>query len=96
MSTMFYWSALILLALVLMQLWRVEAALAKLSDTQYRIVRKLDIDLDRLDPPSDEVRQLAKQPGKEIEAIRAYRKQTGVGLKQARTEIRSLASVKFG
>ena len=90
------WPVLVLLLLVLTQLWRIEATLARLSQTQYRIVLKLGIDLDHLDAPSAAVRQLAQQPRMEIEAIRAYRKQTGADLKQARAVVTGLRSGSLG
>ena len=40
--------------------------------------------------PSDAVKDLAKVPGSEIAAIRAYRQQTGLGIKEARAVILSL------
>lgn len=41
--------------------------------------------------PSDHVRQLAVAPGSMIEAIKAYRQQTGVGLKEAKAVVETLA-----
>ena len=90
MSAIAYGSIVILLFLILLMLWQVQATLARLSQNQYRIILKLGIEPDRFDAPSEEVRELAKQPGKQVEALRAYRKQTGAGLKDAQAAINSL------
>ena len=90
MGAMAYGSIVILLFLILLKLWQVQATLARLSQNQYRIILKLGIEPERFDPPSDEVRVLAQQPGKQVEALRAYRKQTGAGLKDAQAAINSL------
>ena len=44
--------------------------------------------------PSAKVRELALNPGNEIAAIRAYREQTGLGLKEARTVVEELSRSK--
>jgi|WetSurMetagenome_2_1015567.scaffolds.fasta_scaffold48296_1 hypothetical protein len=90
MTSFSSWTLLLLLALVMDKLWRVESMLSSLSSTQYRIVLKLGIDLDVFDAPSDNVRQLAMESGKKVEAIRAYRKQTGIGFKQGQAVIEKL------
>jgi hypothetical protein len=45
-------------------------------------------------PLSDRVKQLAADPGRKIEAIKAYRKETGAGLEEAREAIESFVNSK--
>jgi hypothetical protein len=92
MTSLPSWTLLLLLALALLELWRVKSMLSSLAGTQYRIMLKLGIDLDAFDAPSDEVRQLAMESGKKVEAICAYRKQTGIGFKQGQAVIDALAA----
>lgn len=42
--------------------------------------------------PSDHVKELAKNPRSRINAIKAYREQTGLGLKDARDAIEKLVA----
>jgi ribosomal protein L7/L12 len=46
-----------------------------------------------LSEPSDEVKKLAVRRGSKIEAIKAYRQQTGVDLKRAKQVVERLASL---
>jgi ribosomal protein L7/L12 len=41
--------------------------------------------------PSDRVKELARDPKAKIEAIKAYREQTGLGLKEAKKVVDSLS-----
>ena len=90
MGAMVYGSIVIPLFVILPKLWQVQATLARLSQNQYRMIHKLGIAPDRFDPPSDEVRELAQQSDKQVEALRAYGKQTGSRLKDAQAAINSL------
>ncbi|MDE1928374.1 MAG: ribosomal protein L7/L12 [Burkholderiales bacterium] len=47
--------------------------------------------LGRVVEPSDEVKRLAATKGAEVEAIKAYREQTGLGLKEARAVVQGLS-----
>ena len=44
--------------------------------------------------PSEKVKELALNAGNEIAAIQAYREQTGLGLKEARTVVEELSRSK--
>jgi hypothetical protein len=45
-------------------------------------------------PLSDRVKQLAADPGRKIEAIKAYREETGAGLAEAKEAIESITNSK--
>lgn len=38
-------------------------------------------------PPSDRVKEIARDPGRKIEAIKAYREETGAGLAEAKAAV---------
>ena len=54
------------------------------------------IELGKRVEPSDKVKELAKTKGAEIEAIKAYRVQSGLGLKEAKAAVESLRSAPAG
>lgn len=41
-------------------------------------------------PPSDRVRELARDPARKIEAIKAYREETGAGLAEAKEAVEAI------
>jgi hypothetical protein len=43
-------------------------------------------------PPSDRVKQLARDPARKIEAIKVYREETGAGLAEAKLAVESFAN----
>ena len=49
------------------------------------------VNLDMVLEPSEKVKKLAKEPGSKIAAIKAYREQSGVGLKEAKEVIEGLS-----
>lgn len=55
-----------------------------------RLQLHLGFDADQIPPASDEVKALARTPGSKIAAIRAYRQQTGAGLREAKAEVERL------
>jgi ribosomal protein L7/L12 len=63
------------------------------QDAQFRLDKLLGhqgFNLGVAEEPSTEVKELAIAAGKEIEAIKAYREQTGLGLKEARAVVQRL------
>ena len=57
------------------------------------IAKKLDVPLPYIpDPPSQRVQDLAQDRKKKVEAIKAYREETGAGLKEALEVIDQLRS----
>jgi ribosomal protein L7/L12 len=68
----------------------------RLQQSEAMLARLLDhfnIELGVLAEPSEKVKNLAIRPGSKIEAIKAYRKQTGVDVKQAKEVVERLASL---
>jgi ribosomal protein L7/L12 len=56
------------------------------------VLTHLDIDLTAVVPPSSQVIALAADPQHKIAAIKAYRLQTGAGLKEAAAMINKIAA----
>jgi hypothetical protein len=55
-----------------------------LEQMLFAIAKKLDVSLPYIPPPpSQKILDLARDPKQRIEAIRAYRQETGLGLKEA-------------
>lgn len=44
---------------------------------------------------SERVKQLAEEPGRKIEAIKAYREETGAGLKEAKDAVEEYMSLQM-
>ena len=55
-----------------------------------RLLRHVGFDPDPNPPASEDVAALARVPGGKIAAIKAYRKQTGAGLREAKAEVERL------
>jgi ribosomal protein L7/L12 len=55
------------------------------------LLRHFGIEWGTLAEPSDRVKELARDPKSRIEAIKAYRQQTGVGLKEAKKVVESIS-----
>lgn len=51
------------------------------------IAQHLGIDLTKAGELSDRVKEIARDPDRKIEAIKAYREETGAGLAEAKTAI---------
>ncbi len=90
--TPFTWVVLSLLVIIWVMLTRIER---RLQDTDYRmnlLLRHAGIDPSRQTEPSERVRALAQEPSQKIEAIKAYREETGADLRAAKAMIESLAA----
>ncbi len=58
-----------------------------------RLLRHVGFDADRIPAASAEVIALARTPGAQIAAIKAYRQQTGASLREAKAEIERLTQL---
>jgi ribosomal protein L7/L12 len=81
----------LLLLLVIILLSTVSA---DLKGRLIRVERKLNlvlgnagIELPQGQPLSDRVKEIAREPGRKIEAIKVYREETGVGLAEAKQAV---------
>lgn len=83
---------LVLLAFGVWQLLRINERLGRNEARWQALLRHLGVVPGQLSEPTDEVKALARDPDRRIEAIRAYRQQTGTGLKEAKDVIERLAS----
>ena len=83
-------SAGVLLLIVWSWLARIERRLREQDHKLDLLLRQAGIDPLRPAEPSDRVRTLALQPSQRIEAIRAYRQETGADVRAAVAMIDSL------
>ncbi len=84
---------LLMLALVLglAQLSRLQTQLQDAQAKLDALLKHLGVEWGQYAEPSEAVKTLAKHPSTRIEAIKAYREQTGLGLKEAQEVIDKLA-----
>ena len=89
-----YLPPLLTFALVLgaYQLLRIQERLRVQEAKLDALLKHLGIIDDSLAEPSDQIKEMAKDPRRRIEAIKAYRIQTGAGLKEAKEVIEALAA----
>ena len=69
---------------------RIEKRLRDLEVRFEKLLLHIGFVADPSPPITDEVRVLARTPGAKIAAIRAYRQQTGAGLKEAKEAVEKL------
>ena len=80
------------LLLGLYQLARIHERLRQLEAQLERLLQEAGVPAGEALEPSDAVKALARDPAQRIEAIRAYRRQTGLGLREARAVIDRLGA----
>jgi hypothetical protein len=66
--------------------------LARLERKLNALLRHFEVDPTKGAPLSDRVKELALDPSKKIQAIKAYREETGASLVEAKTAIEDFAS----
>jgi hypothetical protein len=69
---------------------RMEKRLRDLEVRFEKLLLHMDFVADPNPPITDELRVLARTPGAKVAAIRAYRQQTGAGLKEAKEAVEKL------
>jgi len=92
MFSLFEWLAMGALLLIWFTVTRIERRLDKQEMRVDLLLRQAGIDPSRPAEPSDHVKLLAQQPSQRIEAIKAYRRETGADLRSAKAVIESLQS----
>jgi ribosomal protein L7/L12 len=88
-----YFAVLAVLALAL-GLSRLTSIQSQLRDNEAKLdalLKHLGIKWGQFAEPSDQVKALARDPQTQIQAIKAYREQTGLGLRDAKDVIDQLA-----
>jgi ribosomal protein L7/L12 len=92
MSTfsLFEWLAMGALLTIWFTLTRIERRLGEQEMRLDLLLRRAGIDPSKPAEPSDHVKLLAQQPSRRIEAIKAYRRETGADLRSAKAVIESL------
>jgi hypothetical protein len=86
-----FWQLLFLFILVIGPLWTIERRTRRLELMVSDIANRLGVSGASMQEPSDEVKALAKDPRKFIAAIKAYRAQTGLGLREAKEIVERLS-----
>ena len=85
------WAILVLLLYIARKVSRVHD---QNQDIQFQINKLLEsqgVELGKAVEPSEHVKHLARTKGSEIEAIKAYREQTGVSLKEAMAVVQAIS-----
>lgn len=72
-------------------LWAIDRRTRRLELMVSDIVNHLGLSGASMEEPSDEVKALAADPSKFLDAIKAYRTQTGLGLREAKDVIERLS-----
>ena len=80
-----------LFVLVVAPLWAIDRRTKRLERMLSAVQSRLGIDGSLIPEPSDEVRALAADPNKKVAAIKAYREQTGLGLREAKEVVERLS-----
>ncbi|MEU4684392.1 hypothetical protein [Streptomyces xinghaiensis] len=86
----------LLVPLLMLVGWGIERRIEQTGRRLARIERKVDLVMERLgieeaDPGLDRIRALVRD-GKRVEAVKAYRRHTGAGLKEAVDEVDRLGN----
>jgi ribosomal protein L7/L12 len=76
---------------VVVALSRIQARLEGSETKLLRLIHHFGIDPDLIAEPSEKVKALARMPGSKVAAIKAYRQETGLDLKEAKAVIDKLA-----
>lgn len=87
-----YWLAFLLVGIVIAAFFDHVRRLQMVERKLNLVLAHLVIDSTAVVPPSNDVVDLAKDPQQRIAAIRAYRQQTGAGLKEAVAVIEQIAA----
>jgi len=80
------WGVMILI-IVVCSYWDTARRIGRIERKLNLLLRHSGVDPLQGLPLSDRVKQLARDPAREIEAIKVYREETGMGLAQAREDV---------
>ena len=69
--------------LALMQLASIARSLQSTEAMMMRLLSHQGVEWGKVVEPSERVKELARMPGQRVAAIKAYREQTGLGVKEA-------------
>jgi ribosomal protein L7/L12 len=86
-----FWALAFCSILIIGPLWTIDRRTRRLELMVSDIANHLGLSADSMQEPSDEVKALAKDPRKFIAAIKAYRAQTGSGLREAKEVVERLS-----
>jgi ribosomal protein L7/L12 len=86
-----FWALAFFSILVVGPLWTIDRRTRRLELMVSDIVNRLGVSGASMQEPSDEVKALAADPRKFVDAIKAYRAQTGLGLREAKEVVERLS-----
>jgi ribosomal protein L7/L12 len=86
-----FWALAFCSILIIGPLWTIDRRTRRLELMVSDIANHLGLSGASMQEPSDEVKALAKDPRKFIAAIKAYRAQTGSGLREAKEVVERLS-----
>ncbi|HEV2947777.1 MAG TPA: ribosomal protein L7/L12 [Gemmataceae bacterium] len=92
MEFMYLTLGFLVLAMIGSMYWETKSRMERLERKLNALLRHHGIDLTQGPALSDRVKQLAADPKRKIEAIKAYREETGVGLAEAKEAIEAFTS----
>ncbi|MBB4844664.1 ribosomal protein L7/L12 [Paucibacter oligotrophus] len=85
------WLLALLLIFCIFQLSRLHSRIGRLETQLDALLRHFKVAAEgRFEEPSEQVKALARDPKTQIETIKAYREQTGLGLKEAKEVVDGL------
>jgi hypothetical protein len=79
----------LILLMALTSYWDTTARIGRIERKLNALLRHHGVDPTQGLPLSDRVKQLASDPSQKINAIKAYREETGAGLKEAKDAVES-------
>ena len=77
----------VMIGLIVSQVFILGSAVRRIEQKVTRIAHAMGIDATKPLPMSDRVKELARDPGRKIEAIKVHREETGAGLAEAKTAV---------
>jgi len=83
---------ILVLVWILSMYWETKSRMGRLERKLNALLRHHGIDLTQGPALSDRVKQMAADPIRKIEAIKAYRDETGVGLAEAKEAIEAFTN----
>lgn len=94
MTEMLPYIAIALVLLIWFRVERISSQVSQVQETLFEMRRELGLTPKLSLEPSNEVRNLASDPDKTIEAIKTYRMQSGADLKTAKNVVEQLGSAR--
>jgi ribosomal protein L7/L12 len=92
MEFFYLFLGILVLVWILSMYWETKTRMGRLERKLNALLRHHGIDLTQGSALSDRVKQMAADPNRKIEAIKAYREETGAGLAEAKEAIEAFTN----